>query len=362
MKNALAEFERLKLILKAISGLDVRYAFSYPTLKIDYYIENICDEFGISLIIGSSETVAIESALGYATYSNNIPIVVIDCNFIPPNFKSYLTYAASSKLAVVFVFVEPLPSLVLKELVSIGLVPERINFAPIKARISAPGPRILILDEPFSPNLESNQKQTQTSDKLSEVDFSRKINQQPTHAIFTLVDSYLEELLKVLPNSIILPDAGAAHKVVSSRFHNYFNLTLNSENNYWMGLSLRSLRGVALAQPEQIPIVVIGDGSMLLQGTELAWLVKTNTPCIILLLINGQLGNRKSEKHVGRASKLPFVDWEKFLLSLGSHCLPIQSSLDSNLIINLVELMKREPRVLVIPLDIKFDTDYLYSL
>jgi thiamine pyrophosphate-dependent acetolactate synthase large subunit-like protein len=362
LKNALTEFERLKLILKAISGLDVRYLFSYPTKKIDYYLENICDEFGISLIIGSSETVAIESALGYAAYSNNIPIVIIDCNFIPPNFNSYLTYAASSKLAVVFVFVEPLPSLVLKELDSIDLVPERINSAPIETRKPTPGPRILVLDKPFSPNLESNQKQTQIFDKLSEVDFSPKINQQPTHAIFTLVDSYLEELLKVLPNSIILPDAGTAHKAVSSRFQNYFNLTLNSENNYWMGVSLRAVRGVSLAQPEQIPIVVIGDGSMLLQGTELAWLVKTNTSCIVLLLINGQLGNRKLEKQVGGASKLPFVDWEKFLQSLGLRCIPVQSSLDSNLIINLVESVKSERRPLVIPLDITLDTDYLYSL
>jgi thiamine pyrophosphate-dependent acetolactate synthase large subunit-like protein len=362
LKNVLIEFERLKLIQKAISVLDVKYVFSYPTLKIDYYLENICDEFGISLIIGSSETVAIESALGYATYSNNIPIVFIDCNFIPPNFKSYLNYAASSKLTVVFVFVEPLPSLVLKELDSIGLAQERINSAPIEARKPTPGPRILVLNEPSSPSLESNRKQTQIFEKLSEVDFSPKINQKPTNPILTLVDSYLEELLKVLPNSIILPDAGAAHKVVSSRFQNYLNLTLNSENNYWMGLSLRSVRGVSLAQPEKFPIVVIGDGSMLLQGTELAWLVKTNTSCIILLLINGQLGNRNSETHVGGASKLPFVDWEKFLQSLGSRCIPVQSSLDSNLIINLVESVKSERRPLVIPLDITLDTDYLYLL
>jgi thiamine pyrophosphate-dependent acetolactate synthase large subunit-like protein len=362
MKNDLPEFERLKLILEAISKLNVRYAFSFPTLKIDYFLENICDEFGISLIIGTSETAAIESALGYATYSNNIPLVIIDCNFIPLNFKSYLTYAVARKLAVIFVFVELLPILILKELDSIGLVPERIGFTPIEVLNSAPGPRILFLDQPYNSNSDLNQKQVQNFENLSEVAFSSKISQQPNRSTFTLVDAFLEKLLKLLPNSIILPDAGAAHNLVRSRFHNFFNLTLNSENYFWMGCSLRSVRGVALAQPERIPIVVIGDGSMLLQGAELSWLVKTNTPCLILLLINGQLGNRKSDKHVGRASQLPFVDWEKFIQSLGSHCLPVQSSLESHLIINHIELMKRERRPLVIPVDITVDTDYFYSL
>ena len=199
-------------------------------------------------------------------------------------------------------------------------------------------------------------------ENLSEFAFGSKISQQRTHANLTLVDSYLEELLKVLPNSIILPDAGAAHNLVRSRFHNFFNLTLNSENYFWMRCSLRSVSGLALDQPERIPIVVTGDGSMLLQGAELSWLVKTNTPCVILLLINGQLGNRKSDKHVGRATQLPFVDWGKFIQSFGSYCLPVQSSLESNLIINHIELIKRVRRPLVIPLDITIYTDYFYSL
>lgn len=177
-----------------------------------------------------------------------------------------------------------------------------------------------------------------------------------------MIESVLDFLLKLRPDSIILPDAGAAHKLVSSKFINSFEISLNPENYFWMGVSLRSLRGVALAQPERLPIVVIGDGSMLLQGTELAWLVKTKTPCIILLLINGQLGNRKLENKVGSASKLPCVQWEKFIQSLGAICLPIYSSFDKDLITHHLEYLKKESKPLVMLFDTTFETDYLYSL
>lgn len=172
MKEVLTEYQRLKIIQLALSGLDVKYIFSMPTLKIDYFLDKICNELLINLIVGTSETAAIESALGYATYSNNIPVVVIDSNFIPPNIKSYFTYARSNNLKIIFVFIEPLPMVIIKELESIGLVPERIDFVQNEARKLVLGPQILYLDQPYVSNLDLNSMQLQNFYNLTDETFS----------------------------------------------------------------------------------------------------------------------------------------------------------------------------------------------
>jgi len=129
-----------------------------------------------------------------------------------------------------------------------------------------------------------------------------------------------------------------------------------------MGRSLRSVRGVAAAAPNRLPVTILGDGSMLIQGTELAWLARARISCLVLLCLNGQLGNRNSDTHVGAASKLPDVHWEKFVVSLGARCAPVQSRFDKTTISDCISFAWADHGPVVIPIDITVETDSIYQL
>jgi hypothetical protein len=99
-----------------------------------------------------------------------------------------------------------------------------------------------------------------------------------------------------------------------------------------------------------------------IQGTELAWLARARISCLIMLCLNGQLGNRKPDTHVGDASKLPAVDWEKFVVSMGAKCAPIQSCLDVQAIKDFIRLAWACRGPVVIPIDVTNETASIYQL
>ena len=180
------------------------------------------------------------------------------------------------------------------------------------------------------------------------------------HLSYSLVTSLIREAVNQSPNSILIPDAGLAHKISLTHFSDEIAGPLNAASVYSMGRPLRYMKGVAAASPNRLPVTILGDGSMLIQGTELAWLARARISCLILLCINGNLVNRKSETYVGDASKLPAVDWEKFVVAMGAKCAPIQTCLDVQVIKDFISLAWACGGPVVIPIDVTNETASIY--
>jgi thiamine pyrophosphate-dependent acetolactate synthase large subunit-like protein len=101
---------------------------------------------------------------------------------------------------------------------------------------------------------------------------------------------------------------------------------------------------------------------MLLCASELASAVNSQTPCVVILLINRQLGNRTEDSLIGKSSKLPKVDWQIFVEALGANYAPIEGSPSKSFLEGLLRKTKEERMPVVIPMNISLETEYIYTL
>jgi len=348
------------LILKSFVGLEIEYIFTFPSKRIDPILEEICTNSTIKLIVCTSELAVLDAAVGYSVLSKKVAAVMMDPEFIPIEFSSTLVKAKASGLAIQFVFTETPPPFVLSELESIGQSIEKIGARLTSVEHIVAKPRVLILE-----SVEGSRKSTD----LERLQFDHYqttsttgLERNTNHSSSSLVTSLIREVLNQSPDSILIPDAGGARKISLAHFPDEIAGPLNAASVYSMGRSLRSVRGVAVASPNRLPVMILGDGSMLIQGTELAWLVRARISCLILLCLNGQLGDRKPDTYVGDASRLPVVDWEKFVVAMGARCAPIQSSLDAQVIVDFIRFAWEDRGPVVIPIDITNETASIYQL
>jgi len=354
------DYDTSKLILEVLSELDVKHIFTFPSKKIDPVLEKVCANSAIEVIICTSESSVIDSAIGYAAFSNKVPAVLIDATFIPPEFFSSVLRAKALGLMVLFLFAEPLPKFILSVLKSLGQSVETLGTKPISTELPSSKPRVLAVDPKNLPSKAINhEKQLLDSSTITSLP---DLEYNTNHLSSSLVASLIQEVLLCSPNSILLPDAGAPHKVSRAFFADKMNGTLNVPNYLSMGHSLRSVRGIFSAVADRLSVIIIGDGSMLIQGNDIAWLVHARIPCLILLCINGQLGNRNTQTYAGKGSKLPNVDWEQYIKSLGAKCTPVQSIVDRKTISECVSSTLVERLPIVIPIDITGETDFIYKL
>ena len=125
------------------------------------------------------------------------------------------------------------------------------------------------------------------------------------------------------PDSILFSDAGLTRAYLGhfwqARSPAHFHSMPQSAP---MGWALAAGVGSALADPRRTSLVVIGDGSMRMLGTELATAARYQAPVKVLLSENGMLGNvflrvRDNSVAAAELSVSGAVDWVSFSHSLG---------------------------------------------
>lgn len=349
----------MKIVREALVELGVQYLFSTPSKKIDTIVEEICSGSTVHLVSCISESSAIDSCLSYHQVSGKISAVLIDAEFVPADFLGSIEKAQSLEARVIYIFVGPVNKYFGRAIEESGLIlkvtdlTEQLDFgvtfgpriflvSPDKAELKDCRDAISLANSPPVPEAKVDQEDLVTPEGFSHV----------LHMI--------DELLTQSPNSILIPDAGSARKIILSKFHK--NSYLTTSGLTAMGWSFRALRGITLSSPDRLPIVVIGDGSMLLCASELATAVNSQMPCAVILLVNGQLGNRTEDSLIGKSSKLPKVDWQMFVEALGANYAPIEGSPSKSFIEGLLRKTKEERRPVVIPMNISVETEYIYTL
>jgi thiamine pyrophosphate-dependent acetolactate synthase large subunit-like protein len=344
----------VKVILDALVKLEVLYLFSTPSKKIDLIVEEICNGTKVQLISCLSESSAIESCMSYQQVSGKNSAVLIDAEFTPANFFDTIEKAKFLELRIIFILVGSFNKYFASAIKETDLILNETDLAtPLEFGLK-PSPRICLVSSRMA-ELKVN-SEAQSSAATAEI--GPKASVVPER--LTLLLDMIDELLTQSPNSILIPDAGSARKIVLSNFNkiNYHT----TPGLTAMGWALRALRGITLGCPDRLPIVLIGDGSMMLGASALAHFVKFRTPCVIILLINGQLGNRSKDSLIGKSSVLPKVDWQMFVEALGVAYAPTEGATNKKFIKGLLRRIKEERRPVVIPVDIGGETEYIYDL
>ena len=333
----------MRAILEALIALKVTHLFSTPSKRIDPLVEEICSTSSIQLVSCLSESVAIDSCLSYHKVSGKNSAVLIDAEFIPANFFFDIKKVQLLEERVALFFVGPANHYFGTTIEETGLFFKEIELTkPLETGLTRGGVLTSSTAAPITKS-ESYQDVGVNSDGAG------------VHHILALID----EILAQSPNSILIPDAGSARKIILSKFANKSYITTSGLTA--MGWAVGALRGIRLGSPDRLPIVVIGDGSMLLWGSELASLAWSRSACIFLLLINGQLGDRKENTLVGRSSKLPEVDWKMFVEALGADYAPFENEPHKEFVEVLLRKTREQPRPILIPIDISLETENIYT-
>ena len=349
----------MKVIREVLVELDVHYLFSTPSKKIDPLVEQICIDSSIQLVSCTSESNAIDSCLSYHQVSGKISVVVIDAEFVPADFLYSVENAQLLEANVIFIFIGPVNKYFGRAIEESGLILEVTDVTQQLDFGIRFGPRICLVS-PEKAELKPRGA-AQSSVALAPITTrNNELKAEVTPKGMRLVLEVICELMDQSPNSILIPDAGSARKIVLSEFSKKSYLTTSGLTA--MGWSFRALRGITLSSPDRLPIVVIGDGSMLLCASELASAVNSQTPCAVILLINGQLGNRTEDSLIGKSSKLPKIDWQMFAESLGADYALIEGMTTKNFVKGLLRKTKEERRPVVIPMNISLETEYIYTL
>lgn len=147
------------------------------------------------------------------------------------------------------------------------------------------------------------------------------------------VDDAVRELDSRLPvGAPVVCDAGSAHASVA-RMIAWQGLrpVVQTVQLTTMGWSLGAALGVHAAGISGPMGVVLGDGSALMRLGDVAVLARYRVPVVILLLVNGLLGQSRrgwAEVQRQRLAALPTVDWASALTAVGAQ---VHGDLDSAL-------------------------------
>ncbi len=346
-------------IVDVLVKLEVLYLFSTPSKKIDPIAEEICSGTKVQLISCLSESSAIESCMSYQQLSGKNSAVLIDADFIPADFFNSIEKAKLLEARIIFILVGSINNYLASAIRETDLILKKTDLAKpwefgLKAR-----PRVCLVRSRIDKLNASSEAQSLTAPaKITTTEIYPKASVTPQRIAQLL--EMIDELLIQSPNSILIPDAGSARKIVLSNFDKAIYHTTPGLTA--MGWVIRALRGITLGCPDRLPIVLIGDGSMMLSASQLAYLVKFRIPCVIILLINGQLGNRSEDSLIGKSSILPKVDWQMFVEALGAAYVTIEGPSNKKFIEGLLRNTRENPRPVVIPVEIGGDTEYIYDL
>lgn len=167
---------------------------------------------------------------------------------------------------------------------------------------------------------------------LSEL--NRLIPPQPSKIEYENKISYsdlIETLKEVMPQETVYSlDSGQIRRAGSIFLTSYFPRTLlQSETLSPMGLGICASIGAQLARPEQRVVCLFGDGSMRMNGIELATAVRYNLPIIFILCDNKSYASIKAPDIV---KQLPDINWSQYGNSFG---------IQSHYIDNVEEFLKR---------------------
>ncbi len=123
-----------------------------------------------------------------------------------------------------------------------------------------------------------------------------------------------------------------------------------------MGHAVSGVIGMALAHPERKAIALVGDGSMLMSGTEINTAVKYNIPAIWIVLNDGFYNMcRQGNALLGVKSVdcgIPLVDFVKVAHGLGADAMVVS---DEKSLRKALEAAKESPRPIV--LDVRIDPE-----
>jgi hypothetical protein len=155
-------------------------------------------------------------------------------------------------------------------------------------------------------------------DQLSEIPAADRVEPAVAarpHSPLARVTDWLSD---ALPESLVVADAGAAHRVVAAHVANRGRRALLTDCLTPMGWSLAAALGAARAEPAALQVAVIGDGSLLASVADLAVLAKCRVPAVVVLARNGTLGNRPGRPGDPLCDPgLPGVDWLGLAAAVG---------------------------------------------
>jgi thiamine pyrophosphate-dependent acetolactate synthase large subunit-like protein len=135
------------------------------------------------------------------------------------------------------------------------------------------------------------------------------------------VDTVVRELDQVLPEEAsVIADAGCSREsVIRLIARRGLRPVVQTRGLTTMGWSLGAALGVHAGRPG-VPLgVVIGDGSLMARLGDLAVLAKYAVPAVILVIVNGLLGeSRRGWTDQSELAMLPEVDWPAVVTALGA--------------------------------------------
>jgi acetolactate synthase-1/2/3 large subunit len=132
--------------------------------------------------------------------------------------------------------------------------------------------------------------------------------------------------VKIPKHTIYCLDSGQIRRAGSIFLTSYFKRTLlQSETLSPMGLGICSSIGAQLAKTSNRVVCLTGDGSMRMNGIELATAVRYDLPIIFILCDNKSYASTKAPE---QAKELPYIDWELYAESFGLQSCYVNNKLD----------------------------------
>lgn len=124
------------------------------------------------------------------------------------------------------------------------------------------------------------------------------------------------------PDAAVVCDAGTSHEAAVRHIARAgMRPLVQTMQLTTMGWSLGAALGVHAARPAELIGVVIGDGSLLGRLGDLAVLARYRVPAVILVIVNGLLGESRRDWLGGphaRLACLPDVNWRAALAAVGA--------------------------------------------
>jgi len=134
-------------------------------------------------------------------------------------------------------------------------------------------------------------------------------------------------LKEIMPkDTIYCLEAGQIRRAGSIFITSYFKRSLlQSETLSPMGLGICSSIGAQLAKASNKVVCLTGDGSMRMNGIELATAARYHLPIIFILCDNKSYASVKGPE---QAKDLPYINWELYAKSLGIQSYHVNNKMD----------------------------------
>ncbi len=141
----------------------------------------------------------------------------------------------------------------------------------------------------------------------------------------------VDVLRKMLPKEcVVVTDSGLHQLLVRTRFSVECARGMLAPSDFQsMGYGAPAAVGAKAARPDIPVVLVVGDGGMLMTGTELTTAVRENLQLLVLLVNDNNLGQIRiqqlSRYGRGHATKTSQVDFEQFAKGIGANYMLLSS-------------------------------------